>query len=121
VELPRRVIELNTYRGDCVLDPFLGSGQTALACIATGRHYVGVDIDPGYIDLAKARIAQVAGSSRPNDDTDGRKNDAKTVRTSRTKGLKESKVDNQEKRRRRAPSELAPLPQRARGGTGTDG
>ena len=31
VELPRRVIELNTYKGDCVLDPFMGSGQTAIA------------------------------------------------------------------------------------------
>ncbi len=55
VELPRRVIELNTYKGDCVLDPFIGSGQTALACIATGRHYVGVDIDPSYVDLARTR------------------------------------------------------------------
>jgi DNA modification methylase len=57
VELPRRVIELNTYKGDCVLDPFMGSGQTAIACSATGRHYVGVDNDEGYIELARNRIA----------------------------------------------------------------
>jgi len=57
VELPRRVIELNTYKGDSVLDPFMGSGQTAIACVATGRHYVGVDNDKGYIELARNRIA----------------------------------------------------------------
>src|ERR1700721_3058265 len=57
VELPRRVIELNTYKGDCVLDPFMGSGQTAIACIETGRHYVGIDIDESYVDLARTRIA----------------------------------------------------------------
>jgi site-specific DNA-methyltransferase (adenine-specific) len=57
VELPRRVIELNTYRDDCVLDPFAGGFQTSLACLATGRHYIGVDIDQVYIDLGERRIA----------------------------------------------------------------
>ena len=42
VELPRRLIELYTYRGDLVLDPFMGSGSTALAAIRTERHYVGL-------------------------------------------------------------------------------
>jgi DNA modification methylase len=71
VELPRRVIELNTYKGDCVLDPFMGSGQTAIACIETGRHYVGIDVDPSYVELARARVAvhelagSVAGNSAP--------------------------------------------------------
>ena len=45
VELPRRLIELFTYEGDVVLDPFLGSGTTAVAAIRTGRHYVGFDTD----------------------------------------------------------------------------
>jgi site-specific DNA-methyltransferase (adenine-specific) len=67
VELPRRVIELNTYKGDCVLDPFMGSGQTAIACIETGRHYVGIDVDQSYVDLARARVAghELAGSGTP--------------------------------------------------------
>jgi len=55
VELPRRLIELNTFRGDLVLDPFMGAGQTAIACKATGRHYVGVDLDPAYVALAVER------------------------------------------------------------------
>ena len=58
VELPRRVIELNTYQDDCVLDPFAGGSQTSLACLATGRHYVGVDVDEAYIKLGERRIAE---------------------------------------------------------------
>lgn len=63
VELPRRLIELNTYRGDCVLDPFMGAGQTALACLKTGRHYIGYDLDQSYVELAERRIAELRGAS----------------------------------------------------------
>jgi DNA modification methylase len=113
VELPRRVIELNTYKGDCVLDPFLGSGQTALACIDTDRHYVGIDVDPGYVDLARERISLHSGSVGSVGGSEDKKSEAKD--------RKETKLEDKEKRRRRAPSKLAPLPNRARGGTGTDG
>src|SRR5437763_12655495 len=41
VELPQRLIDLYTYRGDLILDPFVGSGTTAVAAVRTGRHYVG--------------------------------------------------------------------------------
>lgn len=57
VELPERLIELYTYRGDLVLDPFLGSGTTAVAALRTGRHYVGFDTDADYIVTAEKRIA----------------------------------------------------------------
>ncbi len=60
VELPRRVIELLTYRGDTVLDPFMGSGQVALAAVDTGRHYVGFDLDAGYVELARRRLGLLA-------------------------------------------------------------
>ena len=56
VELPRRLIELYTYRGDLVLDPFMGSGSTAVAAVRTERHYVGFDTDPEYVALAERRI-----------------------------------------------------------------
>jgi DNA modification methylase len=39
-----------------VLDPFMGSGQTALAALKAGRHYVGYEIDPDYIQLARQRV-----------------------------------------------------------------
>lgn len=57
VELPERLIDLYTYEDDLVLDPFMGSGTTAVAAVRTRRHYVGFDTDGGYIDLAEQRIA----------------------------------------------------------------
>ncbi len=60
VALPRRLIELYTYEGDLVLDPFIGSGTTAVAATRTGRRYVGVETDPGYVELARARLAEEA-------------------------------------------------------------
>ncbi|HEY6319491.1 MAG TPA: site-specific DNA-methyltransferase [Acidimicrobiia bacterium] len=56
VELPARLIHLYTYVGDLVLDPFIGSGTTALAALQTGRHYVGYDTDEAYIERARARL-----------------------------------------------------------------
>jgi site-specific DNA-methyltransferase (adenine-specific) len=55
-ELPERLIHLYTYRGDLVLDPFMGSGTTAVAAVATGRHYAGYDTDPRYVEAAQARV-----------------------------------------------------------------
>lgn len=55
-ELPYRLIQLYTYESDVVLDPFMGSGQTGIAALRSGRHYVGYDVDQGYVDLAKKRI-----------------------------------------------------------------
>ncbi|MGH8913231.1 MAG: DNA-methyltransferase [Acidimicrobiia bacterium] len=61
VALPRRLIELYTYKGDLVLDPFMGSGTTAVAAARSGRHYVGFDTDQTYIELAEDRLAEEAG------------------------------------------------------------
>jgi site-specific DNA-methyltransferase (adenine-specific) len=57
VELPRRLIELYTFEGDLVLDPFMGAGATALAARQTGRHFVGYDVDAGYLEIAATRLA----------------------------------------------------------------
>jgi site-specific DNA-methyltransferase (adenine-specific) len=56
VELPKRCIKLFSYVGDLVLDPFLGSGSTLMACKALKRKGVGVDIDLPYCKIAKKRI-----------------------------------------------------------------
>jgi len=58
VELPYRLIQLYTFEEDVVLDPFIGSGQSGIAAIKTGRHYVGYDIDEEYVKLAEKRIRQ---------------------------------------------------------------
>jgi DNA modification methylase len=55
-ELPARCIKLYTFEGDVVLDPFMGSGTTAVAALENGRHFAGYEIDPEYIRKAEARI-----------------------------------------------------------------
>ena len=58
VELPRRLIQLYTFENEIVLDPFMGSGQTAIAALKSGRHFSGYEIDQKYIDLATLRIQE---------------------------------------------------------------
>ena len=55
-ELARRLVVLYSDEGDEVLDPFLGSGQTALAAVKNERRCVGYDVEAGYLALARARI-----------------------------------------------------------------
>ncbi|MEA3345267.1 MAG: site-specific DNA-methyltransferase [Chloroflexota bacterium] len=56
VELPRRCIKLFSYVGDLVLDPFLGSGSTLIACLETDRAGIGVEISEEYCALAVKRL-----------------------------------------------------------------
>jgi site-specific DNA-methyltransferase (adenine-specific) len=58
VDLPKRLIHLYTYYDDLVLDPFMGSGTTAIAALRTGRHFVGYDTDQDYVDMALERVRQ---------------------------------------------------------------
>ena len=58
VELPERLIHLYTYRDDVVLDPFIGSGTTAVAALRTQRHYLGYDLEPSYVEQARIRVAR---------------------------------------------------------------
>ncbi|MAT49022.1 MAG: SAM-dependent methyltransferase [Euryarchaeota archaeon] len=57
VELPRRLIELYSFNGDIVMDPFMGSGSTCIAALDTNRRYLGIDIDQEYCELALNRIS----------------------------------------------------------------
>jgi len=58
VELPRRLIQLYTYEGEVVLDPFVGSGSTCVAAILTGRRFVAYEVEEEYVHLAETRIAE---------------------------------------------------------------
>ena len=58
VALPRRFIELYTFAGDVVLDPFMGSGSTAVAATESSRRFVGYEIDRSYARLARRRVRQ---------------------------------------------------------------
>jgi site-specific DNA-methyltransferase (adenine-specific) len=67
VELPYRLIQLYTFQGDVVLDPFMGSGSTAIAALKAGRKFVGYENNPEYVKLAEERIA--AYQLKPGQDT----------------------------------------------------
>lgn len=58
LELPKRCIMLLTDENDIVLDPFMGSGTTAIACLGTNRRYIGIDKEEKYVKLAKDNIAK---------------------------------------------------------------
>lgn len=60
VELPYRLIQLYTFSDEVVLDPFMGSGQTALAALKCGRHFVGYEVNEEYRALALKRINERA-------------------------------------------------------------
>ena len=58
VKLMKHFIELFTKEGDTILDPFMGSGTTGVACVQTGRNFIGCEIDPTYFAIAEKRIAE---------------------------------------------------------------
>ena len=59
------LITLATRPGYTVLDPFMGTGTTLMACKALGREGIGVEIDPHWCDVARARIAAVQEAALP--------------------------------------------------------
>jgi site-specific DNA-methyltransferase (adenine-specific) len=59
LELPKRCVLLLTDENDIVLDPFMGSGTTAIACLGTNRRYIGIDKEAKYVKLAKDNIAKL--------------------------------------------------------------
>ena len=56
IELPLRLIQLLSFKGDIIIDPFIGAGTTALAAINSERHYIGYDINKDYIKIAERRL-----------------------------------------------------------------
>jgi len=66
VKLLKALIELTTTKGQIVLDPFCGSGSTLVAAKATGRHYLGFEMDPNSAKIAKGRLADENGHENEN-------------------------------------------------------
>lgn len=64
VELPNRCIKLYTFENEVVLDPFIGSGTTAVSALMLNRHFVGYEIDPEYVKLAGNRINMILSKKR---------------------------------------------------------
>lgn len=65
-ELARRLILLYSDKGEEVLDPFLGSGQTTIAALRQGRRCVGYDIEPSYLALSKNRLLSLPEPRKQN-------------------------------------------------------
>ena len=65
VELVAWFIRLHTKPGDLVLDPFMGSGSTGVAALSLGRRFLGIEIDPHWCDVARARIAAIQEAALP--------------------------------------------------------
>ena len=63
VELPYRLIQMYTFKGEIVLDPFAGSGSTAIAALKAGRHFVLCDTSGEYVEIAQNRIASLSAST----------------------------------------------------------
>jgi len=59
IELPLRCIKLYTFEKDIILDPFMGSGSTAIAALMVDRRFLGYDIDKNYIKIAQKRINEL--------------------------------------------------------------
>ncbi len=64
VELSERLIKMFSFAGDKVLDPFAGTGTTALAALSCGRSSISVDIEPKYIELARRRLLDAQSAFR---------------------------------------------------------
>jgi site-specific DNA-methyltransferase (adenine-specific) len=64
VAMMEAIIRYYTREGDLVLDPFMGSGTTGIACLNTGRRFIGIERDAGYFATAQERMAKAAASPR---------------------------------------------------------
>jgi DNA modification methylase len=59
--IPELCIKAGTRERDCVLDPFAGTGTTLLQASILGRRYVGFDLNPKYVGIAKRRLKELEG------------------------------------------------------------
>ena len=68
VDILERIIRCSSNEGDTVLDCFMGSGSTGVACMNTGRKFIGIEMDKKYFDIAKARINDAFQNIGSNDE-----------------------------------------------------
>jgi len=64
IDIPYRFIQLYTFEGEIVLDPFMGSGTTAIASLKTNRRFIGYETNMEYIKIARNRIQNYINSKK---------------------------------------------------------
>lgn len=64
LQLPLNCILLSTNKGDIVLDPFMGSGTTGIACVKTNRNFIGIELDETYFEISKKRLSEEESKQR---------------------------------------------------------
>ena len=64
LDIPEKAIKILSWKHDTVLDPFIGSGTTAIACVNTDRNYIGIELSKEYVKLAEERINKVKEQTR---------------------------------------------------------
>ena len=87
VELPEQLIRLYTFDNDLVLDPFMGSGSALVAAARLNRRYIGYDLDPEYVEIARRRVEQVERVEQPK---------PKAPSTQTRQPMAESSLDDQD-------------------------
>ena len=67
IDLMERIVKTSSKEGGIILDPFMGSGTTAIACINTGRNFIGFELDKHYCDIANERIQKALAEKEVDD------------------------------------------------------
>ena len=121
VELPEQLIRLYTYADDLVLDPFMGSGSALVAAARLGRRYVGYDLDPAYVDLARRRVAEQRARRRQRRRSSDAEHGAAPGRASArsTPGSRSTARDHRVRRDRRGGRRSSPPTPAGRPGSST--
>lgn len=70
-EILNNLIVNSTKENEVVFDGFMGSGSTGVACVNTGRNFIGIELDQGYFEIAQKRIEEAEKKVKPRE-TDGR-------------------------------------------------
>ena len=60
LQLFNELVRIHSYPNNIIVDPFLGSGTTAVAAVSNNRKFIGGDIDPQYVEVAKGRVKEVS-------------------------------------------------------------
>jgi len=64
IDLMERIVKTSSKEGGIILDPFMGSGTTAIACINTNRNYIGFELDAHYCEIANERIRKALAEKK---------------------------------------------------------